>query len=168
MTKEQYIKITDYFRQPGWKSTLMFFMCRFVPTLVANVYGILCVLALLANPMLLIRFVGVPLVVFVVVTVVRSIINRPRPFEKLGFSPINFANKQKNGKSFPSRHSASAAVIAMACMSLLPWLGWVMVILALIVAASRVLSGMHYISDVAVGLAFGLIVGIIGFYPLIF
>ncbi len=168
MSKEQYVKVLDFFRKPGWRSFVMFFMCRFTTALVANVYIILCVLALLANPVLLIRYVGVPLVVFVVVTIVRSIINRERPYEKLGFSPINYMNKLKHGKSFPSRHSASAAVIAVACMSLVPWLGWIMVVLAIIVAASRVLSGMHYISDVVVGLAFGAIVGIIGFYLPIF
>ena len=168
MKKEQYVKVTEFFRQPGWHSTLMFIMNKFIPVLIANVYFVLCVLALLANPVLLIRFAGVPLGVFVAVTILRKIINRKRPYEVFGFSPVSYDTKVKRGQSFPSRHCASAGVIAMVSMAFIPWLGVVMLVLAVIVALSRVFSGMHYISDVVVGLILGVIVGIIGFYPYIF
>ncbi|MBS5523097.1 MAG: phosphatase PAP2 family protein [Clostridiales bacterium] len=168
MNREQYIKITDFFRHPGWRSHLLFFLCRFIPVLIANLYGLWCVLFLFINPQLLTRIIGVPLACFLLVSLARIIVHRKRPYEALEFSPIKFDDKLKSGKSFPSRHTASASVIAMAFLAYLPWLGIVMLIMAALVALSRVLSGMHYISDVAAGLIFGIIVGLIGFYPLIF
>ena len=168
MNEKAYIKITDFFRRPGWRSNLLFFLSRFIPIVIFNVYGIFCILYFFARPQVLIRFIGVPLACFILVTLSRIVIHKKRPYEAMDFHPINFNDKLKKGKSFPSRHTASAAVIAMAFLGYLPWLGILLLVLALLVGASRIFSGMHYISDVAAGLAVGLIVGLIGFYPVIF
>ena len=168
MKRETYIKLTDFFRRPGWRSHLLFILCRFIPVVIANLYGLWCVLFLFINPRELLRIAGIPLVCFLLVTLIRALIGRKRPYETLDFHPISFSGKLKTKKSFPSRHTASAAVIAMAFFAYLPWLGMIMLVLAALVAISRVLSGMHYISDVAAGLSFGIIVGLIGFYPVIF
>lgn len=59
------------------------------------------------------------------------------------------------GKSMPSRHAASAAAIACAVVYVFPspWVTAAMLALCALIAALRVLSGQHYISDVAVALA---------------
>ena len=82
------------------------------------------------------------------------------------FHPIAY-KKLKPGQSFPSRHAASAFVIAVACLSMNTVLGVIMVILAVIVSASRVLSGMH-LFPMLWAVDYQIIVGLIGFYPLIF
>lgn len=168
MKRQTYISITNFFKRTGWPSHLIFFLCRITPVIIAVIYGIVCILFLFSKPQSLLRFAGVPLAGLLVVSAVRKIIHRKRPYERLGFYPITYKKDLKSGNSFPSRHTASAALIAVAVYAYYPFIGWIMLITALLVAASRVLSGMHYITDVAAGLLFGLIVGLIGFYPLIF
>jgi membrane-associated phospholipid phosphatase len=57
--------------------------------------------------------------------------------------------------SFPSGHAASAAAFAVGATMELPELAAVACPLALAVAASRVVTGVHYPSDVLAGLAIG-------------
>ena len=49
----------------------------------------------------------------------------------------------------------SAAAIAVAAAYCAPPLGVVLAVLAVLIAVSRVVIGVHYISDVLAGLAFG-------------
>ena len=99
------------------------------------------------------RVLLVTCVVFVAGTALRAAINRPRPYETLGAPPL--FPKDTVGKSMPSRHSFSAAVIAAAAWAVLPPLGAAGAVFALLIALTRVLCGVHYISDVLVGLVFG-------------
>ena len=100
--------------------------------------------------------------VFVSGTVLRAVINRPRPYTALGFAPL--FPKNTVGKSMPSRHSFSAAVIAAAAWAVWPPLGAAGAVFALLIALTRVLSGVHSPSDVLVGLAFGGLAGLAGMY----
>ncbi len=168
MNRNAYLKMTGFFKKSRQRYNLLFMVSRVFPWIIAGIYGVLCILTALTLPMRLVRFMGVPLAVFLLVTAVRVVIHRKRPYETFGFTPITFQKKPKKGKSFPSRHTASAAVIAAACMSYDMQLGQILLLMAVLVAVSRVLCGVHYISDVAAGFAFGIIVGIIGFYPFIF
>jgi undecaprenyl-diphosphatase len=61
--------------------------------------------------------------------------------------------------SFPSGHSASAAAFAVAVGDLVPALKLPLRGAALVVAASRVYTGVHYPSDVLVGAAVGAFLG---------
>ncbi|MGN0983490.1 MAG: phosphatase PAP2 family protein, partial [Gemmiger sp.] len=100
------------------------------------------------------RTLLVPAVVFLLGTALRAAIDRPRPYEALHFQPL--FPKDTRGKSFPSRHCFSAAAIAAAAWRAAgPALGLPAVLLAVIIAVSRVLVGHHYVSDVLAGLAFG-------------
>lgn len=110
----------------------------------------------------LIRFVLVPAVTFLTGSALRARLNAPRPYEVLQLPPI--AHKDTRGKSFPSRHVFSAAVISSALFYLHPWLGAVFGVVALLQAAGRVLLGVHWLRDVLAGLAFGWLCGLIGFW----
>ena len=77
----------------------------------------------------------VPAAAFVVGTALRAAINRPRPYTKYGFVPL--FPKDKTGQSMPSRHCFSAAAIAAAVWYVLPPLGAVLAVLAVIIAVSR-------------------------------
>lgn len=102
----------------------------------------------------------VPAAAFVVGTALRAAINRPRPYTKYGFVPL--FPKDKTGQSMPSRHCFSAAAIAGTAWYVLPPLGAVLVVLGVLIAISRVVTGVHYISDVLAGLAFGSVFAVLG------
>ena len=57
--------------------------------------------------------------------------------------------------SFPSGHTLHAVCFAILFSVYVPALAWVVMPFALLVALSRVVLGMHYPSDVAVGAALG-------------
>ena len=102
----------------------------------------------------------VPAAAFVVGTALRAAINRPRPYTKYGFVPL--FPKDKTGQSMPSRHCFSSAAIAATVWYVLPPLGAVLAVLAVIIAVSRVVTGVHFVSDVLAGLAFGLVFAVAG------
>ena len=102
----------------------------------------------------------VPAAAFVVGTALRAAIDRPRPYTKYGFAPL--FPKDKPGQSMPSRHCFSAAAIAAAVWYVLSPLGTVLAMLAVVIAVSRVITGVHFVSDVLVGLAFGLVFAVAG------
>ena len=95
-----------------------------------------------------------------VAAALRAAINRPRPYTKYGFVPL--FPKDKTGQSMPSRHCFSAAAIAATVWYVLPPLGAVLAVLAVIIAVSRVVTGVHFVSDVLAGLAFGLVFAVAG------
>ena len=93
-------------------------------------------------------------------TALRAVLNRPRPYEALGFDPL--FPKDTKGKSMPSRHCFSAAAIAVTACSVSVPLGVLLWVLAVGIALTRVLTGVHYPSDVLAGLAFGGIAAVLG------
>ena len=103
----------------------------------------------------------VPAAAFLIGTALRAGIDRPRPYEALGFKPL--FPKSTHGQSMPSRHCFCAAAIAAAGWTVWPPLGMALAAMALLIAASRVLTGVHYPGDVLAGLAFGAAVGAGGF-----
>ncbi len=100
---------------------------------------------------------GIP---FAVITVSRKFINAKRPYEAYGFYKV--PPKNKKGLSFPSRHAFSAFAIAVASMPFLPTASAVMLVLAVVLSASRVLLGIHFIRDVLTGAVLGILTSIIG------
>ena len=134
----------------------------FLPFTLLIAYPALLVYAAFTMQDKLLRLVLVPLCVFVGVTLLRVVINETRPYEKYG-KPSVF-RKGTAGKSFPSRHTASAFIIAMTFFYVSVPLGTAAMTVALLVAASRVLSGAHYLHDVLTGAAIGIVSGQIFFF----
>lgn len=97
---------------------------------------------------------------FVVVTVVRALINAPRPYEILDFYEVK--PKSKKGHSFPSRHAASAFVIAAVVVFHSVWFGALLFALGILLCVCRVILGIHFVRDVIAGALIGLISGIAG------
>lgn len=114
----------------------------------------------------MLRFLLVPAVTFALVTLLRRVINRARPYDALRFEPVGDAVRGK-GLSMPSRHTASAAAIAFAFAHAYPHPAVIALMgaLSLLVAASRVVRGVHYPSDVLAALLIsaGLAIGGYGF-----
>lgn len=64
--------------------------------------------------------------------------------------------------SFPSGHAARAALLAVLAIGLGPtWLTVALLLWAPLVSLARAAMGVHYVSDVAAGICFGVICGLI-------
>jgi len=126
-------------------------------------YPALLVYFLMKRDPMLARAIIVPLDGFLILSVFRYLINRPRPYESLPIRQV--IQKNTKGKSFPSRHVFSATVIAMTFLLWSPigWYGIILLACAILLAAIRVVTGVHYLSDVCVGALFGVLVGVLGY-----
>lgn len=96
-----------------------------------------------------------PCAAFLIVTVIRKLINQSRPYDYLEVTPLL---EHCEGCSFPSRHAASAFIIALTAIHFDLYIGIVMLIFAFLTAITRVLSGLHHISDVVAGMVLSLII----------
>lgn len=153
MTADRYRAVIGWFNaRPSAKKLLRAVSLGSVAA-VYLLYAGLAVLMMLRGNSLLWPLLAVPAVVFVLGTALRRAINRPRPYETLGFAPL--FPKDTKGQSLPSRHCFSAACIAVAAIPVSPAAAAVLAGLAVVIALTRVLCGVHYISDVLVGLVFG-------------
>ena len=97
---------------------------------------------------------------FVLVSLMRRLIDAPRPYELYGFYEIK--PKKKSGSSFPSRHAYSAFAIATAAFFVGLPVAIILISFALAMCACRVLLGIHFIRDVVCGAFIGVIAGILG------
>jgi membrane-associated phospholipid phosphatase len=94
----------------------------------------------------------------VIVTLVKEAVDRARPavanpwLDPIGVIPTS--------ASFPSGHSATAFATAVAVGLVYPRLRVPLLLLAALVALSRVYLGMHYATDVVVGSALGAAMGL--------
>lgn len=95
----------------------------------------------------------------VAVSLLRIRINATRPYEKFGFTPL--IKKESKGRSFPSRHAFSAAIIAFNIGAVYLPLGIAVGVIALVIAALRVVLGVHFIKDVVFGILAGILLGAI-------
>ena len=161
MNRETYIRMTNATRAalrhlPGGAIALR------LPTYVCAVSCLCTLLTLmLRRDIRLIRALFVPAACFLAVTALRPLINRQRPYDRFQAEPAGSYRSGK-GKSMPSRHTASAAAIALAVMYAFPvtWAFVSMTGLCLLIAALRVLSGQHYISDVLAAIALSLLISL--------
>ncbi len=112
----------------------------------------------------IIRAVLVPAACFAVVTALRPLLGKQRPYDRYGAPPVGAYNPGK-GKSMPSRHTASAAAIACAVVYIFPRPAVVvcMALLCALIGGLRVLSGQHDLSDVLAALALSLVLSLVGY-----
>lgn len=164
MTRETYIRMTDATRRvvarlPGGEKLLR------LPTLLcAAAYAFALLALMLMRDLRLVRVLLVPAACFLICTALRPLIGRQRPYDRFDAVPVGRYRRGK-GKSMPSRHTASAAAIALAaaytfaCPAITVFMG----LLCLLIASLRVLCGQHYISDVLAALALSLLISVIGY-----
>ena len=85
---------------------------------------------------------------------------RERPF--IRHAGISLAQAPLDRYSFPSGHTLHAVAFAWQACAAFPELGFFVVPLAMAIAASRVVLGLHYPTDVLVGALLGAISGSVG------
>lgn len=112
--------------------------------------------------------------VIVVNGILKTVIDRARPWEMGDFEFITreYVDQRlisiPSDSSFPSGHTASAfaGAIALLCAIEKKKKLWAIpaIILAVLIAASRIYVCVHYPSDVFAGIIIGTILGIVGYY----
>ncbi len=92
-----------------------------------------------------------------IVLAIKFIVRRQRPEGDWGA-----IYRKSDPHSFPSGHAARTALLAVMAIGLGPaWFGWLLLIWAPAVSAARVITGLHYLSDVLVGILIGALGGVI-------
>ena len=162
MTKEQYIKVTQFLRNDPQKVQAVKIGNRILTGLVFLCYPIFLLYLLWRKDVWLAKAIIVPMNSFLLVSWVRMIINAKRPYEKFGIPPV--LEKDTIGKSFPSRHVFSVFIIAMTFFYQFPWLGVGFMIIGILLGIIRVLGGVHEPRDVFAGAVIGILCGIIGYF----
>ena len=160
MTAQRYQAIFDWFRARPAALRALGYAQKISVLGVYLVYGAVLAVTLWQRSGQFWRVLAVPAAVYILGTLLRAAINRPRPYEALNFTPL--FPKDTKGQSMPSRHCFSAAAIAGTAWYVLPPLGAVLAVLGVLIAISRVVTGVHYISDVLAGLAFGSVFAVLG------
>lgn len=148
-----------FLEKPSRVKALSLFKTLSTVVMYAAYIGVLSFFGITRDPML-IKALLVPAAIFLIVTAVRSGINAPRPYELFDIKPL--LPKSTKGKSCPSRHSACAFAIAIACTYVSIPFGVVMFVLAAVIAASRPIMGVHFPADVAFGLIIAAAIGALG------
>ena len=113
---------------------------------------------------IVLAYLLVPATGFIVLSVIRKRMNWPRPYE-LGTFP-SLLNREGKGRSMPSRHVFSAAIISTVAWGVNPLLSFLGLSLALLLAGVRVLAGLHFVRDVVVGFLSAILWGFFWFYLL--
>lgn len=164
MTRDQYVNMTARMRALGNSLPGGVGAFRMPTYLCAVVYIASLFHLMLLQDARLVRALIVPAACFAAVTAMRPVIGKQRPYDRFGAPPVG-EYKPGKGKSMPSRHTASAAAIAIAVAWLYP--AWPVVLamglLCFLIAALRVLCGQHDVSDVAAALVLSGVISLIGY-----
>lgn len=163
MKKETYIKMTQPFREHPEMAKGIHIANKLCTGMMYLAYPVLLLYLFIVKDAGLLSCILVPGISFVLLSIFRAKVNRPRPYEQFEVPPV--IKKDTKGNSFPSRHVFSATIIAMTFLLMSPWswLGVVFLCVALALAVVRVVSGVHFISDVVAGIAVAVIAAYVGY-----
>ena len=148
MTEAQYEKISRPFRKEKTKKALLA-VNKLLTYIGYALYPVMVIYLFFTDFKICSCAVAVPGSGFVLLTAVRRLINRPRPYEAMDIDPI--IKKDTKGNSCPSRHVFSMTEIAVTAFLISPVLGCTLLFFSLCLAAIRVIGGVHYPTDVAAG-----------------
>ena len=127
-------------------------------------YPLLLALLCMFEPVLLPQEIVVPAAGFIAVTIVRHLVNAPRPYENGGAPAL--IDKSTKGHSFPSRHTFCMFMIAYAWLAWQPIVGIILLACAITLATCRVLLRVHFPRDVIAAAILATLFAIIGFWIL--
>ncbi|MDJ0975054.1 MAG: phosphatase PAP2 family protein [Planctomycetota bacterium] len=102
---------------------------------------------------------GTGLTCTVLYKLIKETTRRPRPCAQYGelFTTVEPLDEF----SFPSGHTMHAVAFSMVAVTVYPALSWLVLPFTALVALSRVVLGLHYVSDVFVGALLGLVVSLV-------
>ena len=161
MREEQYIKLTYYLKKNKLREKSVTVLCKILPLFITLIYIASTLFLIVNKNRNILLFLAVPASNFIFISVLRKIINTPRPYDIFDYDPII---KHSSGKSFPSRHTSSAFIIAFSYFYLghIYW-GLFMSIIAILIGLSRVICGVHFPKDVISAVLISIIWALITF-----
>ena len=122
--------------------TMLMRVDKLLTAIGALAFVILLPLSFIESPRMCLRIVLVCGISFVLVTILRKLIDAPRP--NLEGAIYN----KKTGESFPSRHTFSMCIIAFSWFNLKVVVGCILCALSVALGATRVAIGAHHVRDV--------------------
>lgn len=155
MDAASYEKISAPFRGADSRVSMLRIVDKVLEALFYAAYALLIIIVAvnalgtgmpLWQDSLLVSSLAVPFVGFVFVTILRKLVNAPRPYEALDIDPL--IKKDTVGQSFPSKHTFSSFIIALCWMRVSFAAGIVLLVAALAIAGIRVIGGVHFPRDV--------------------
>ena len=161
MSKQFYINLNRSICSDKTKRQLVMVLNELVTYLIALIYFI-CLITLIVHHEFRQLFLAVltPVAGFVVARFLRVILRHPRPYQVMRIRPLD--REKKTSAAFPSCHVASAFVIGTTLLALsFTVAGILVLILGVVLAVLRVMSGGHYIKDVISGAVLGSLCGIV-------
>ena len=162
MNEINYAKIRKWFMAKKIRYNVFIFLYRALPLFVIAAYSALIFMLLLEHDIRAVKIIVIPATLFVIVSVLRKIINRPRPYAVLNIEPL--VKRDKMGESFPSRHVLSVSIIAVSFLYVNIWYGICMSVITVMIAFTRVLSGVHFVRDVVWAAVISYVAGSIAFW----
>lgn len=133
------------YKHPFFKGCI-YFVSRFCPYMIAIFYSLFLLKIYIEWESHLFYFVKNPILALILTTLLKIIFNRKRPYQKYTITPVDDLNRKNY--SFPSIQTACAFSIALTVLKYGPNMGLLLAALAIGISISRILSGVHYISDV--------------------
>ncbi|MBQ8001103.1 MAG: phosphatase PAP2 family protein [Ruminococcus sp.] len=162
MNKKRYIANKEWFQSHRKAQNMLRFLYKALPLIMVAVVPVMIIVkAFMGIDRDFLRLIFVPLVVLAAVTIMRKIINKSRPYEVYDTEPV--INRDGKGESFPSRHTASAFIIAMCAIPVSVPLAVVLLIISVMIGLTRIFAGVHFISDVIMGALISVLTGLVFF-----
>ena len=165
MKGESYKNMSAYFSETKARNTTIKALHDVLPLIMYIFYPVQLVILAINEGIgseYFLRFTLIPLCTLILISIVRAVINAKRPYEIYNYTPPVKATTK--GKSFPSRHTVCAFIIAIAFLYLQTNIGVIMLLIAAAIGATRILAGVHFIRDVVSGAAISVIIGVLGFF----
>ena len=162
MNEKKYLAVARYLncRQNLLKTVKI--LCEWLPRAVVAAFAAGIIYLALENDMRIWRFILVPAAAFAAVTVIRKVYKSKRPYEAFNIKPL--VKKDKKGESMPSRHTASAVIIAFAFLYISIPVGIAMLCVSAVIGITRVLCAVHFPRDILVGAAISCAFAFVGFF----
>lgn len=153
-----YQKMLYTIRQYPYIEKTIIQLCHILPYITFCIYPCVLFYLFITKNTLFYSTLWKPFTAFIIVSIFRKVVNRKRPYESMNIEPLL---EHKQGESFPSRHTVSAFIIALVCLKVNVSLGTFTLIVAILIGTSRIVAGVHYISDVIVAILIAFMVYLI-------
>ena len=153
------LNISTTFNQLTSKNKIVFYFFRVI-TFTAEwwMYIIYALLLLLINEKIAIPSIKVGLIAYSlhypIYYIIKNTFKRKRPFER--YDTIEGLVKPPDKYSLPSGHASASTITTLIVISFWPELNLI-IVWPLLVAISRIMLGVHYISDAIMGFLLGLV-----------
>ena len=163
MRRETYLGIYAAVARRPWLSVLLGVASGAITVIIAVAYAAFLVGITLIDTLDGVKYLAVTAIPFILVSVLRQLLNAPRPYEVLDTPYLaSLRNSGKRGHGFPSRHTFSAILIGTTVTFMVPPVGIILLVFGITLGACRVFEGRHFLRDVLAGGAIGALSGVVG------